>query len=325
MNGIAEARDGLARYLVSQLRIGETYSLDTLAKLIGVQTNALRGKGVITRTNSDFQFLLITIQKDKYATQEYIDHIEGSTLFWSGQNALKSAEKKIISGTCDTMIFIQEKRKTPYVYYGRAIPTRMHIIWEPGTPSHIVFELVEYAELCRRRELVETENFITKEGIEITVERKTEEDRVISIRTAQSLYRNNSLSFWHNKCAVTGVDEPDWLIASHIKPWRESTNTERIDPHNSLLLTPNYDKLFDRGIISFSPHTGKIILPENQSRQMWENFNKLHINSDIKLRELPSGVGKYLEYHNNYVYNFTPNDDLPTDEFVDSLLLSGRA
>ena len=50
--------------------------------------------------------------------------------------------------------------------------------------------------------------------------------------------------------------------SSHIKPWRESSSQVRIDPNNSLLLSPNYDKLFDRVVISFNPDNGKIILPE---------------------------------------------------------------
>jgi hypothetical protein len=52
-------------------------------------------------------------------------------------------------------------------------------------------------------------------------------------------------------CRITFVDNPTHLIASHIKPWRESTNEERLHEGNGLLLTPTVDHLFDRGFISF--------------------------------------------------------------------------
>lgn len=130
------------------------------------------------------------------------------------------------------------------------------------------------------------------------VAKNSEKEVFTRIRLTQSKYRKNVIEFWNGSCSITGVDEPSWLIASHIKPWRESTNEEKTDPHNSLLLTPNFDKLFDRGVISFSPIDGKIILPETQSKQMWANFNRMHINEDIRLRSVQNGIEQYLEYHN---------------------------
>jgi hypothetical protein len=53
------------------------------------------------------------------------------------------------------------------------------------------------------------------------------------------------------KCRITGVDRVEHLRASHCKPWRDSTDSERLDGENGLLLTPTIDHLFDRGFISF--------------------------------------------------------------------------
>lgn len=60
------------------------------------------------------------------------------------------------------------------------------------------------------------------------------------------------MGVWGGRCAVTGVDVPPLLTASHIKPWRAATNPERLDPYNGLLLLPQYDRLFDRGLITFA-------------------------------------------------------------------------
>lgn len=328
MFAIAEKQDGMSRKLKNNLVVGCIYSLSDLASLMDVQENAVKRKGVLTRTGADFQILLITLEKDAYSTQNYIDHLDGSLLFWSGQNAQKAVEKKLQEGKHDTFIFIKKSRKEPYVYYGRAIPLRMQIHWEPGIPSHVVFELPEWADYCgiKREQIINSEEvFAESPSYKVVVPENTVSKTLINIRTAQSQYRKSVISFWHNKCAVTGVDDTEWLIASHIKPWRESTNEERVDPKNSLLLTPNYDKLFDRGIISFSPETGNIILPEQQSKQMWSNFNKLHIDDSIKLRELPEGVSHYLEYHNQYIYNFKPNDNISDSELLESLVAKGLA
>lgn len=333
MNGIAEHKDGMSRILVSKLKIGNTYTLDYIASLIGQQTNALRGKGVITKSGSDFQIFLVTLEKDQWAKSGYIDHLDKCTLFWSGQNKLKSAEEKIQAGTHDTFIFIQQKRRTPYIYFGRAIPIRTLLIWEKGTPSHIVFDLPEYRNYLLQQKDVPEQDELSKEYLTFEddpapyyySDKSTEKDSFTKIRLVQNVYRKNVIDFWNGSCSVTGVDETSWLIASHIKPWRESSNKEKVDPHNSLLLTPNFDKLFDRGVISFSPSNGKIILPETQSKKMWANFNRMHIDEDLKLRTIPKGVGEYLEYHNEYIYGFNPNDGVTTDDFVESFFAKGLA
>ena len=325
MRGIAEDRDGLSRKLVSALRIGEEYSLDDFARLLGQERNAVTRKGVLTKKGSDAQILLITLEKDQYSTPGYVDHLEGTTLFWTGQNSIKSVEKNLLNGTHDTFIFLQERRKTPYVYYGRAVHTRVLLSWEPGKPSHVVFELVEYAE-AHAAKRVEAGILQEREpAYGLIAAGPTDRQLLTKVRTAQTEYRKGVLSLWDGRCAVTQVDDQGWLIASHIKPWREADDRERVVPHNSLLLTPNYDKLFDRGVISFAPDTGKIILPEIQTQQMWNNLTRLHIDDTVHLRCVPDGVGKYLRYHNNYIYGFSPNDKLSSDDFLEEIVVKGLA
>lgn len=329
MNGLAESRDGLARRLVSNLTIGKAYSLGDLASLLEVKEEAVKRKGVLTRANSDAQLLLITLEKDKYSTPEYVDHIDGSTVFWSGQNRIKSTENNLLNGTHDTFIFIQQRRHSPYLYYGRAVPIRMNISKVIDVPSHVIFDLPEYANMIEQRNVTTStsDSYVADIQVEYGVNspRLTEKEVIAKIRTAQSDYRNRVLTFWDNKCAVTGVDDTKWLIASHIKPWREATNEERVDPKNSLLLTPNFDKLFDRGVISFSPSDGRIILPEQLSMRMWSNLNRLNINEDTHLRKVPDGVGEFLEYHKRYVYNFEPTGKLSNEEFLEDVVVRGLA
>lgn len=74
---------------------------------------------------------------------------------------------------------------------------------------------------------------------------------IVAARRGQGLFRKN-LEGIESACRLTGVTNPSLLIASHIKPWRAcKTSAERLDGMNGLLLTPDADRLFDRGYISF--------------------------------------------------------------------------
>ncbi len=53
------------------------------------------------------------------------------------------------------------------------------------------------------------------------------------------------------KCRITGVQDVRLLIASHIKPWADSSDKKNSDGCNGLLLSPHVDRLFDQGLISF--------------------------------------------------------------------------
>lgn len=85
--------------------------------------------------------------------------------------------------------------------------------------------------------------------------------------------------------------EPKVLVAGHIKPWRESTNPERVDPHNALALSPNYDKLFDLGFITFKPTNGKIVLSDKIKPPYRD---RLCIDDSKELRMVPRTTDKYL-------------------------------
>lgn len=80
----------------------------------------------------------------------------------------------------------------------------------------------------------------------------TERETLVKARIGQGTYRKSLLALWDNKCAVSGCSVTCVLIASHVKPWVNSTNAERLDPYNGLLLAASIDKLFEQGLISFN-------------------------------------------------------------------------
>jgi hypothetical protein len=78
----------------------------------------------------------------------------------------------------------------------------------------------------------------------------TEKQQPGTVRIGQGLFRTRIRQF-ERGCRLTGISNPRLLVASHIKPWRDSSHAERVDGANGLLLTPHVDRLFDRGLITF--------------------------------------------------------------------------
>ena len=100
------------------------------------------------------------------------------------------------------------------------------------------------------------------------------------------------------ECSVTGCQEIDVLKASHIKPWRFSTNAERLDPYNGLLLLPNFDALFDLGLISFKD-SGEILPSKRLSHSA---LYILHMNSDMRIQKVDSRHLLYLKFHRENIF-----------------------
>ena len=81
--------------------------------------------------------------------------------------------------------------------------------------------------------------------------RKTEAERLVVQRVGQDIFRRGLLEYWDGRCAITGLDVPELLRASHIKPWADcDTDAERLDVFNGLLLAPHLDAAFDAGFIT---------------------------------------------------------------------------
>lgn len=127
-------------------------------------------------------------------------------------------------------------------------------------------------------------------------EKRTEIETLIKARQGQGSFRQKLLKLYPI-CPLTDLDVQSLLIASHIKPWSVCNNNERLDPFNGLMLAPNIDRLFDKGLITFDTNgTIKIspkIDPGNQKR--------LGIFPDMQLKIEPESE-KYFEYHRNHVF-----------------------
>ncbi len=120
----------------------------------------------------------------------------------------------------------------------------------------------------------------------------TEREDVRKSRIGQGKFRKDLIDYWQT-CAVTGCSEQRVLRASHIQPWRDSNNRERLDRFNGLLLAPHLDALFDAGLISFAD-SGQILRSTNLSS---DNCRLLGIKDDLKLRTVDDRHKRFLSIH----------------------------
>lgn len=122
--------------------------------------------------------------------------------------------------------------------------------------------------------------------------RQTERKALISARKGQGRFRFDVIALW-GCCSVTGCSLGKVLVASHIVPWAQATNRERLDPFNGLLLTPNFDKLVDLFLISFKDD-GSILLSKNLTAEAVEG---LGIQKSSRLRFVRPATLPYLQRH----------------------------
>ena len=167
---------------------------------------------------------------------------------------------------------LQDDNKHKYLYF------KMFIDYKS--------DIVKYAspEETREEEAIEDNTKLSK---------RVRESLILS-RVGQGDYREKLLLDCPF-CPFTQVNDERLLVASHIKPWAKSDDNEKIDPKNGFIMTPTFDKLFDKGFISFGDDKTLLVSPwlspMNQKRL------GIYTGKRIDMLPLDSQRQKYLEYH----------------------------
>ena len=89
---------------------------------------------------------------------------------------------------------------------------------------------------------------------------ETQRLQLAKARIGQGLFRKRVMLV-DPRCRVTGVEDSRLLIASHIKPWRDASNSDRINGYNGIMLSPHVDALFDERLISFENDGRMLVHP----------------------------------------------------------------
>lgn len=130
-------------------------------------------------------------------------------------------------------------------------------------------------------------------------------ERVVKTRVNQEVFRQMILSVYDNRCAITGINEKDLLLASHIKPWAVDVEN-RLNPQNGLCLSALYDRAFDKGLISFDEQY-KVILSHRLKQHCTESYFEQYFGCiEGKALTIPFEDYKpnplFLEYHRDCIF-----------------------
>lgn len=146
-------------------------------------------------------------------------------------------------------------------------------------PPHLVYDYVEQLPVGKERTTQTTQ------------------------RINQAYFRNTLLKNYGNRCCVTGMDIPQLLIASHIKPWKASDPaTERLAASNGLLLNALHDKAFDQGLITLDKDY-RIVVSNTVSRTASaEAWLHRFAGEQIALPQVMPPDPRFIEYHNDVIF-----------------------
>jgi putative restriction endonuclease len=128
--------------------------------------------------------------------------------------------------------------------------------------------------------------------------------REVKTRVNQNIFRQIVLANYSGKCAFSGIDIPDLLVASHIIPWSKNEK-ERLNPENGICLSSLYDKAFDKGLIGLKQDYSIIF-----SEMLKQNISKIYFNQyfshlDKKVISLPEKYfpnKAFLEFHLDCIF-----------------------
>lgn len=129
--------------------------------------------------------------------------------------------------------------------------------------------------------------------------------REVKTRVNQNVFRQIVVANYSVKCAISGIDLPELLFASHIIPWSKNEE-ERLNPENGICLSALYDKAFDKGLIGINEKY-KILISEKLRKRKDEDYYAKYFESlENKLISLPQRYlpkKEFLQYHLDTIFN----------------------
>lgn len=300
-----------------KLIIGNKYSKKDLSKIFDNPNISLVREGIYNLKTPESFFFVDLEKGGKDERFHFDDYYEGEYFHWDSQpdQHINSPKiKEIVLGERVPHLFVRVVPKIknvtqPFVYCGR-LNYQYH---EGGTSKsiHIIFQNIDFVDDSENPELLQiyfwkptmiggSSRFQIKNIDRVSEQRKrtfkipneTERSGLVTSRVGQGYYRQQIIEKWGGCCPVTKSTLLRILISSHIVPWSECNDEERLDVENGILLSPNIDSLFDKNYISFED-TGEIIYSENLSKN---DLIQLGIPEKIKI-SVSEGMKKYLKIH----------------------------
>ncbi len=141
-----------------------------------------------------------------------------------------------------------------------------------------------------------------EEAITHAIERSTIEETtrkaLVAARVGQGRFRADVLVV-EPRCRITGVEDQRLLVASHIRPWhRCPENEQRLDRFNGLMLTPTFDRMFDRGLLTFEDNGDVHVAPSVTTSVV----HRIGLDSHQNVGRFREEQQSYLDYHREHIF-----------------------
>lgn len=263
-------------------------------------------KGDIIFSSFGGQMLSVLIAKEDCVEHERPVDLDGLEL-WQKEGFLVDAKYVNLNvpitykDYMDTILVLQGQKYAPFNKAGRG--NTGYVFRVTTELANFLFGLIEKTNGYTKDKFL-TNNKLDKQMVQkirsgldqpIILD-KTEKELIIKARIGQTIFKKSLLDL-EPKCKLCGVIDTRFLIASHIKPWSQSNNQEKLDGNNGLLLCPNHDALFDKGYISFDENGNIKISPQlDEGTKVFMNINdSITIKSNHLQRE-------YLKWHRKHKF-----------------------
>ena len=128
--------------------------------------------------------------------------------------------------------------------------------------------------------------------------------REVKTRVNQNVFRQIVLANYNRKCAITGIDMPDLLVASHIIPWSKNEE-ERLNPENGVCLSALYDRAYDKGLIGITEKYQILLSTELKAKEKKDFYpftfgNITGLTLQLPQKYLPRK--EFLQFHMDTVF-----------------------
>jgi putative restriction endonuclease len=128
-------------------------------------------------------------------------------------------------------------------------------------------------------------------------------DRLVKTRVNQKFFRDSVLASHNNQCCITGLGEPELLVASHIVPWKDD-KVNRLNPANGLALNALHDKAFDRGLITVTEDL-RVLVSSELKRHPSPSVERHFLAYEGKLITVPNKFppdANFLRHHHQNIF-----------------------
>lgn len=127
-----------------------------------------------------------------------------------------------------------------------------------------------------------------------------ERERLVKVRVNQALFRSFILTSYDNSCCITGIKQPEFLIAGHIKPWSVDEKN-RLNYHNGIAINALHDKAFESGLLTITPDfkikISSVLKKQNKIQNIQEYFLRYDNQPMIMPNRFLPDI-EFLKYHN---------------------------